>query len=112
AANTTLHLRNAARLPYTQRFRSITNPPSYTTVTVDDSADPVARTVTLDTYTSTSGVFGRISFGGVPIYYRYADTSIVTVYTGTDGRRLRNHAPRAPTPHHPDPGNTPDHNRN
>src|SRR5262249_61459102 len=92
AANTTLHLRNAARLPYTQRFRSITNPPSYTAVTVDDSADPVVRTVTLDTYTSSSGVFGRISFGGVPLYYRYADTSIVTVYTGTGGEIGR--APR------------------
>ena len=55
------------------------NPTSYTRLNIDDSADPTARTVTLDTI----GNFGRIS-GLAPetISYKYADTSSVSVTTG------------------------------
>jgi hypothetical protein len=65
---------------------SIENPPSFNTLTIDDSADPVARTVTLDTFTPAGDtLFGRISGqigGGVLIEYECADTSLVTVKTG------------------------------
>ena len=89
SGNTTVNVGNAGRLTDILGAISISNPPSFTTVNVDDSADPVGRTVTLDTFTSGSGTFGRVSFGGVPIYYKYADTRSVTVTGGTGSDTFR-----------------------
>jgi hypothetical protein len=60
------------------------NPPSWTTVNVDDSADRIGRTV--DMYGTwgwgyIGGLAGRSAF----IEYKYADTSTVNLYTGTGG---------------------------
>jgi hypothetical protein len=56
---------------------AITNPPSYNTITVDDSADPSARTVTLDTFVPPRDTrFGRITgLSPAPITFRDADTA-------------------------------------
>jgi hypothetical protein len=65
---------------------AITNPPSFTTVNVDDSADTTARTVSLDTVTIGGLSFGRVTgLAPAPIRYKYADTRSVTVQTGTGG---------------------------
>src|SRR5262249_25720730 len=88
---------NAGRLTDILAAVTITNPPSYTAVTVDDSADPVARTVTLDTVSFSDGPYGRVSFGGVPIQYKYADTSSVTLHTGTGGATVNVLATRVDT---------------
>jgi hypothetical protein len=63
---------------------TITDPPqdAYATVNVDDSADGVARNVTLD----TSNGFGRITgLGSAPISYKYEDTNKATLQTGIGG---------------------------
>src|SRR5262249_52830471 len=78
AGNTTVNIGNAGRL--TDILGAIST--SFMDVNVNDSADPSARTFTLDTYSSGGDTFGRITFGGAPIYYRYADTSSVTVNAG------------------------------
>src|SRR5262249_45545793 len=65
---------------------TITNPPNFTTVNVDDSADPTFRTVTQSTSSFADGPYGRVDFNGGPtIYYKYADTSNFTLHTGTAG---------------------------
>ena len=65
---------------------TITNPPSYTTVNVDDSADPTARTATLDTDTSTGYAFGRlVGLAPATIEFKYADTRSVTIQNGYGG---------------------------
>lgn len=67
---------------------TIENPPSYTALTVDDSADPTFRNVTHETVSISGSLYGRISFGGVPIQYKYADTSRVTLNTGSGGAQV------------------------
>jgi hypothetical protein len=66
----------------------IDNPPSLTTVNVDDSADTSPRTVTHDTWTPAfdPAPWGRIT-GLAPalITYEYADTSAATLQTGPGG---------------------------
>jgi hypothetical protein len=66
---------------------SIDNPPSFTTINVDDSADNVARTVTLDRFTPSGySTFGSIvGLAPATISYEYADTGAVNVSTGTGG---------------------------
>src|SRR5262249_49927535 len=83
AGPTTVNVGNAGRLTDILAAVTIANPPSFTAVNVDDSADPVARTVTQDTVFFRGADNGRISFGGVPIYYKYAYTSALTLRTGT-----------------------------
>jgi hypothetical protein len=64
---------------------NIENPPNYTTINIDDSADPSARTTTLGTYTPAGDTpWGYIS-GLTPadIHYEYEDTSSLTIRTGT-----------------------------
>src|SRR5262249_10284178 len=66
---------------------TILNAPSLSTITVDDSADGVARTVTHDTFTPAGDLpHGRIT-GLAPavIQYRYNDALSVTVQGGTAG---------------------------
>ena len=65
---------------------TITNPPSFTTINVDDSADGSARTVTLDTVGIGFSYYGRIAgLAPAPILYRYADTNNVSIETGPGG---------------------------
>src|SRR5262249_11522392 len=62
------------------------NPPSHSTVNVDDSADTVARTVTVDgvLLPGDSDAFGRI-VGLAPgnIMYEFFDTNAVNISTGS-----------------------------
>jgi hypothetical protein len=60
------------------------NPDSPTTLTVDDSADATARTVTLSTFSQILATYSQVS-GLAPanINYSYANTTSVTVNTGT-----------------------------
>jgi hypothetical protein len=83
-ANTTVNVGNAGSVQAINGLLTISNPPSYTTVNVDDSADTTVRTVTLDTVTIGADEYGRIA-GLAPavIQYKYVDTNTVTVETGT-----------------------------
>jgi hypothetical protein len=84
--NTTVNVGNAGSVQAINGPLTISDPPSLATINVDDSADGTARTVSLDTVTSGSAGYGRIT-GLAPalIQYKYADTSSVTVQTGTGG---------------------------
>jgi hypothetical protein len=65
---------------------TISDPPSgaFLTLEVDDSADPFAHNVNLSTVTIASNDYGKIDgLSQGTIRYRYADTSDVTVETGT-----------------------------
>jgi hypothetical protein len=66
---------------------TIENPPSYTTLNVDDSADTTGRAATLDTFIGSDGAFGRISgLAPASINYKLADTgSPVTIDAGAGG---------------------------
>src|SRR5262249_61954500 len=64
-----------------------TNPPYYTTINVDDSADPTPRTVTVGNG-ATSG-FGVIDgLAPADIRFKYADTAQVTISTGSGGNTV------------------------
>jgi hypothetical protein len=83
-ALTTLNIGNAGGVQAINGSITITNPPSVTAVNVDDSADTTVRTVSLDTVNLGGANYGRITgLGSAPIQYKYADTSSVTVQTGT-----------------------------
>jgi hypothetical protein len=63
---------------------TILNPPDYTAVIVDDSADPTPLPATVDTIAIGGDSYGRISFWHdliAPIEFKYGDTSSVTFYT-------------------------------
>jgi hypothetical protein len=66
---------------------TIENPPSLTTVLVDDSADNSARTFQHDSFTPTGdSEFGRIAgLAAAPINYEYNDTRSLTINTGPGG---------------------------
>jgi hypothetical protein len=88
-ANTTVNLGNAGSVQAINGLLTISNPPSYTTVNVDDSADTTVRTVTLDTVTIGADEYGRITgLAPAAIEYKYLDTQAVTVQTGTGGATL------------------------
>jgi hypothetical protein len=62
---------------------TIQNPPSFTTLIVDDSADTVARTAELRTIVSGGANFGSITgLAPAAINYKYADTAAVNITTG------------------------------
>ena len=62
----------------------IENPPSMTTVNVNDSADATARVVTQGTFVSEGLFWGSITgLAPAEIDYRYVDTSSVNVTTGS-----------------------------
>jgi Immunoglobulin I-set domain/Dockerin type I domain len=67
---------------------NIENAPSFTTITIDDSADTGVRDATLGTFTpagdSPWGYITGLS-ASANINYRYADTSSVTISTGVSG---------------------------
>ena len=55
---------------------TIQNPHSFDTINVDDSADTLARTVTLSTFVSGGANWGAITgLAPAAINYKYADTS-------------------------------------
>jgi hypothetical protein len=67
---------------------NIENSPSFTTISIDDSADTGARDATLGTFTppgdSPWGYITGLS-ASANINYEYADTASVTISTGTGG---------------------------
>jgi hypothetical protein len=79
----TVHVGNAGSLAGLAGTLTIQNPPNFTTLNVDDSADTVLRTALLSSYTSGGYLFGQITgLGGQAINYKYNDTSGVTLTTG------------------------------
>jgi hypothetical protein len=71
---------------YIQSDLTITDPPSFATLYVGDSADAATPSVTLDTATIGGSDYGRITgLAPAAILYKYADTSSVTLQTGTGG---------------------------
>jgi hypothetical protein len=85
-ANTTVDVGNNGSVQAINGPLTITNPPSYTTVNVDDSEDATARTVSLDTVTIGGAGYGSITgLAPASIQYKYNDTSSVTIETGSGG---------------------------
>jgi hypothetical protein len=84
--NTTVNVGNGGSVQDIQGLLTISNPPNFTTVNVDDSADLSARTVTLDTVPIGSAFYDAIA-GLAPavIEYKYGDTNPVTVEMGAGG---------------------------
>jgi hypothetical protein len=84
----TVNVGNGGTVHGIGRTLNIENPPSLTTINVDDSADTSGRIVTLGTFTPAgdSDPWGYIN-GLAPanINYEYADTSSLTVNTGDGG---------------------------
>jgi hypothetical protein len=82
--NTTVNVGNAGSVQGIVGDLTVENPPSFTTLNVDDSLDATARTVTLDTFMPTGdGPFGRITgLAPATINYEYLDTSSLSVSTG------------------------------
>jgi hypothetical protein len=78
---------------------SIENPPSFTTLNVDDSADPAARTATLSTITPAGdSPWGTITgLAPAAINFEYADTSSVHLTTGRVGDTVNVLATGVPT---------------
>jgi hypothetical protein len=92
AGHDTVHVGDSGNVQSIRGTLNIENPPSRSTITVDDSADATARTVTLSSFVnlgdseSDSDQWGKISgLAPTDINYEYADTSSVTVNTGTGG---------------------------
>jgi hypothetical protein len=79
----TVNVGNAGSVQAINGDLTITNPPSFTTLNVDDSVDAAALTVTLDTVTIDGSNYGRITgLAPAAILYNYSDTYTVTVQTG------------------------------
>ncbi|MGO8902553.1 MAG: C2 family cysteine protease [Isosphaeraceae bacterium] len=77
---------------------SIQNPPSYTTINVNDGSDATARTVTLSTFTSGGYNWGSITgLAPAAINYKYGDTTSVSVTTGTAADTINVLATGVPT---------------
>jgi hypothetical protein len=73
---------------------TITNPPNYTALNVDDAADTVPRTVGLASSDPMPAITG---LAPAPIYYRYADVSGLAVTTGRGGATVNVAATGVPT---------------
>jgi hypothetical protein len=85
-ANGTVNIGNAGSVQHILGPLTISNPPSYFTVNVDDSADGSAQNVVLDTMTINGSDYGRITgLAPASILYRYGDTTSVTIETGPGG---------------------------
>jgi hypothetical protein len=88
-ANATVNVGSGGRLGLINKDLTITDPPAYVTLNVDDSAETSFRTATLQTVT-----IGRFSFGDIgglsvgDIKYKYGDTNSVIVQTGPGGARV------------------------
>jgi hypothetical protein len=89
----TVNVGNAGSVQQILAPLTITNPPSWNTINVDDSADPADRTVTLDTVTISGSTFGRITdLSQGAIEYKNGDTSAVNIYTGAGGAAVYAHS--------------------
>ncbi|HJZ58110.1 MAG TPA: hypothetical protein VKE74_24425, partial [Gemmataceae bacterium] len=79
--NDTVNVGNAGSVQGIRGALTIQNPPSFTTLNVDDSADTVARfAVTLSTISSGGATFGSITgLAPAAISYKYAGTNAVNV---------------------------------
>jgi hypothetical protein len=72
----TVNVGNAGSVQGILGALTIQNPPSLTTLNINDSADRVARTATLSTFVSGGANFGSITgLAPAAINYKYADTS-------------------------------------
>jgi hypothetical protein len=83
-ANATVNVGNAGSLtdvlgPLTVSYYT------HMTLNVDDSADPVAHTFTLDTTPIGNVPYSRVSFGNLAIQYRQSGTDRMTLDTGSGG---------------------------
>lgn len=83
SGSTTVNIGNGT-LTSIRNSVTVTDPPSFSTVNVDDSADTATRTATLNTWSFENG-YGQISgfTGEAWIFFKYNDTSTVTLKTGT-----------------------------
>jgi hypothetical protein len=82
---TTVNVGKGGRVQGIQGPLSIENPASLYFVNIDNSADPVTRTLTIDNW-QADPTWGYVDFGTapgpLPIYFKYAHTDI-TLRTGT-----------------------------
>ena len=77
---------------------SLQDPPSHNTISIDDHADATARTVTLSTYSSGGANWGSITgLAPAAINYKYADTTSVSLTTGTGADTVNVLATGVPT---------------
>jgi hypothetical protein len=84
--NTTVNVGYAGSVLGVQSNVTVTNPPSYTTVNIDDRADTQSRTWYV--YTVIPGAvpeYGAVTWGPGVVHYKYVDTRAVTVWTGVGG---------------------------
>jgi hypothetical protein len=84
AFGTTVNVGNAGGVAGIQGTLNVDNPPHFSNINVDDSADTTARTVSLSTFTpSGDSAFGSITgLGSAAINYEYGDTNNVTLSLG------------------------------
>jgi hypothetical protein len=80
---------------------SIENPGGHTILSIDDSNDPTARSVTLGNFTPAGdtawGSITGLAPSGAAINYRYADTSSVHLFTGSGADTVSVQATGVPT---------------
>jgi hypothetical protein len=84
AATATVNVGNAGNAQAIDGEITVTDPGGHATVTVDDHNDGISRTPLLSTDPADTS-YGQITglAAGETIYYHYADTSTLVVYTGT-----------------------------
>jgi hypothetical protein len=76
----------------------LSDPPSYNTLNIDDSADAAARTVTLSTSAPGGVPWGEVAgLSPAPIYYKYADTSSMNLTTSPANVQVNVQATGVPT---------------
>jgi hypothetical protein len=96
--NTAVNVGSAGSVAGILNTLNIENPPRANAVTIDDSADPTARTVTISTLganpsdsDANTDVWGQINFAGLgAINFEYSDTNSVTARTGTSASNVVN----------------------
>lgn len=94
--HTTINVGRANTVQSIAGALSIENPASYNTININDSGDGANRTVTLSTIGANPGdsqadsdVWGQITgLGSAAILYEYADTSSMTVNTGSGANTI------------------------
>jgi hypothetical protein len=84
----TVNVSNAGSVQAIAGPLTISDPPAFITLNVDDSQDGIFQTATLDTVTIGGARYGRIGGLSADIRYKYADTKSVTLETGMSGARV------------------------
>jgi hypothetical protein len=97
SANLSVNVGNAGSVQAIQGEITVYNPGGHSNVTVDDRNNTISRTPVLSTDPGDAS-YGQIT-GLAPgvIYYHYADTSLLTVWTGTTTATVNVQATGAPT---------------